>query len=128
MAGKISKAVPDLRRLQGLVSKLIGITGNPAASRKIIDWAKTQGIKLTPKIIAQLPDAWKKGLPSDMGVSIPYGYARAFTYNPSEEQLEILYEFFEWTWGTREIKFCDPMSGGGSIPFEALVRPDSACE
>ena len=26
----------------------------------------------------------------------------------------------DWTWGTKSINFCDPMSGGGSIPFEAL--------
>lgn len=100
--------------------KLIGIQGNPAASRKIIDWAKTQGIKLTPTIIAKLPKEWKEGLPNDMRISIPYGYPRAFTYNPSEHQLETLYDLLEWTWGTREITFCDPMSGGGSIPFEAL--------
>ena len=97
---------------------LIGIQGNPAGSRKIIDWAKTQGIKLTPKIIGQLPKEWKEGLPNDMGVSIPYGYSRAFTYNPSEEQLETLYDLLEWT-GNARITFCDPMSGGGSIPFEA---------
>lgn len=117
---KFLKRFPTFENYKGWFLKLIGITGNPAASRKIIDWAKTQGIKLTPKIIAQLPDEWKKGLPSDMGVSIPYGYARAFTSNPSEEQLETLYDLLEWTWGTREITFCDPMSGGGSIPFEAL--------
>jgi putative DNA methylase len=100
--------------------KLIGIQGNPAASRKIIEWAKTKGIKLTPAIIAKLPNDWKEKLPNDMKVSIPYGYPRAFTCNPSEEQLETLYDLLEWTWSTREITFCDPMSGGGSIPFEAL--------
>ncbi len=99
---------------------IIGIQGNPAASRKIVDWARTQGIKLTPPIIAKLPKEWKEGLPNDMGINIPYGYPRAFTYNPKEGQLEMLYELLEWTWGTREIAFCDPMSGGGSIPFEAL--------
>ena len=99
---------------------LIGIQGNPAASRKIIDWAKTRGIKLTPAIVAKLPKEWKTGLPIDMGINIPYGYSRAFQYNPSAEQLESLYDLLDWTWGTREIRFCDPMSGGGSIPFEAL--------
>src|SRR5262249_8735064 len=48
------------------------------------------------------------------------GYPRAFTVNPSREQLEDLYDLLEATWGTRDITFCDPMSGGGSIPFEAL--------
>ncbi|MGA7498819.1 MAG: hypothetical protein WBX00_18985 [Isosphaeraceae bacterium] len=94
--------------------------GDPVASRKIIDWAKIRGIKLTPKIISALPTDWTQKLPNDMGVSIPYGYPRAFTVNPTEEQLSLLYDLLEWTWGTREITFCDPMSGGGSIPFEAL--------
>ena len=114
------KRFPTFETYKQWFLKLIGIHGNPAASRKIIDWAKTQGIKLTPAIISKLPKEWKEGLPNDMRVSIPYGYPRAFTYNPSEEQLETLYNLLEWTWGTREITFCDPMSGGGSIPFEAL--------
>jgi adenine-specific DNA methylase len=117
---KFLKQFPTFDAYKQWFLKLIGIHGNPAASRKIIDWAKTQGIKLKPAIIAKLPKEWKEGLPNDMGVSIPYGYPRAFTYNPSEEQLEHLYDLLEWTWGSREITFCDPMSGGGSIPFEAL--------
>jgi len=100
--------------------KLIGIQGNPVASKKIIVWAKMHGIKLTPAIISKLPKEWTEGLPGDMGISIPYGYPRAFTQNPNEEQLKMLYDLLEWTWGTKEITFCDPMSGGGSIPFEAL--------
>ena len=117
---KFLKQFPTFDAYKQWFLKLIGIFGNPAASRKIIDWAKTQGIKLTPKIMGQLPKAWLAGLPNDMGISIPYGYPRAFTYNPSAAQLEMLYDLFEWTWGTREITFCDPMAGGGSIPFEAL--------
>lgn len=117
---KFLKRFPTFDAYKQWFLKLIGIQGNPATSRKIIDWAKTQGLKLTPAIIAKLPKEWKEGLPNDMGVSIPYGYPRAFTYNPNEEQLETLYDLLEWTWGTREITFCDPMSGGGSIPFEAL--------
>jgi adenine-specific DNA methylase len=117
---KFLKRFPSFDAYKQWFLKLIGIQGNPAASRKIIDWAKTKGIKLTPAIMGKLPPAWKDGLPSDMGISIPYGYPRAFTYNPTEEQLETLYDLLEWTWGTREITFCDPMSGGGSIPFEAL--------
>lgn len=37
-----------------------------------------------------------------------------------EQWLPIAEIGVEWTWGTREITFCDPMAGGGSIPFEAL--------
>jgi putative DNA methylase len=117
---KFRKRFPTFEAYKQWFIRLIGIQGNPAASRKIIEWAKTQGLKLTPKIIAQLPKEWKEGLPNDMGTNIPYGYPRAFMYNPSHEQLETLYDLLEWTWGTREITFCDPMSGGGSIPFEAL--------
>jgi putative DNA methylase len=79
--------------------RLIGIMGDPVAGKKLILWAKAENKKLKLN---------------------PYGYPRAFTYNPSEEQLEQLYDLLEWTWGTREITFCDPMAGGGSIPFEAL--------
>jgi len=111
---------PAFDRYQDWFLELIGIMGDPVASRKIIDWAKIRGIKLTPKIISALPTDWTQKLPNDMGVSIPYGYPRAFTVNPTEEQLSLLYDLLEWTWGTREITFCDPMSGGGSIPFEAL--------
>ncbi len=111
---------PTFDRYQDWFLELIGIMGDPVASRKIIDWAKIRGIKLTPKIISALPTDWTQKLPNDMGVSIPYGYPRAFTVNPTEEQLSLLYDLLEWTWGTGEITFCDPMSGGGSIPFEAL--------
>ena len=101
---KFLKRFPTFDAYKHWFLKLIGIQGNPAASRKIIDWAKTQGLKLTPAIIAKLPKEWKDGLPNDMGVSIPYGYPRAFTYNPNSEQLETRFDFFEWTWGTREIR------------------------
>jgi len=78
--------------------RLIGIYGDSVTAQKYLAWAKNRGLK----------------------VPNPYTHARAFTYNPSEEQLEQLYDLLEWVWGTREITFCDPMSGGGSIPFEAL--------
>ena len=117
---KFTKLFPAFDDYKAWFLRLIGIKGNPVASRRIIEWAKYKGIKLTPEIIRRLPADWKKGLPNDMSVSIPYGYARAFTVNPTEDQLRVLYDLLEWTWGTREITFCDPMAGGGSIPFEAL--------
>jgi adenine-specific DNA methylase len=79
--------------------KAVGIHGDPAAARQIIEYEKRTGKKTNAN---------------------KYGYKRAFTYNPSEEQLEELYDLLEWTWGTRQITFCDPMAGGGSNPFEAL--------
>jgi adenine-specific DNA methylase len=78
--------------------KIIGIFGDPVAGKKLLAMARSTG-RMIPN---------------------PYTYPRAFTYNPSEEQLEQLYDLLEWVWGAREISFCDPMAGGGSIPFEAL--------
>ncbi|MGA2702688.1 MAG: DUF1156 domain-containing protein [Isosphaeraceae bacterium] len=78
--------------------RLVGIYGDTVTAQKYLAWAKNRGLKI--------PN--------------PYTHARAYTFNPSEEQLEQLFDLLEWTWGTRDISFCDPMSGGGSIPFEAL--------
>ena len=79
--------------------RLLGILGDPVAGRKLIDCAKARNIKLKEH---------------------PYGYPRAFTNNPDDEQLETLSALLEHVWGTRDITVMDPMAGGGSIPFEAL--------
>lgn len=80
--------------------QLIGIRGDPARGRKLIAWAKARGIQLE---------------------SHPYeGAPRAFTVNPSAEDLALLGDLLEWTWGTRDLSVLDPFAGGGSIPFEAL--------
>jgi putative DNA methylase len=79
---------------------LTGIRGDPVAGRKLVDWAKAKGIKLQDH---------------------PYGGApRAFTVNPSAEDLQTMGDLLEHTWGTRELSVLDPFAGGGSIPFEAL--------
>ena len=117
---KFLKRFPTFDAYTDWFLQILGILGSPAASRKIINWARTQGVKLTPAIIQRLPAEWIAGLPNDMGVSIPFGYPRAFTSKPNEQQLDVIYDLLEWTWGTREISFCDPMAGGGSIPFEAM--------
>jgi putative DNA methylase len=81
-------------------TRLLGILGDPVAGRKLIQWANQRGIQLKEH---------------------PYGGApRAFTVNPSQEDLETMLDLLEHTWGTREITVMDPMAGGGSIPFEAL--------
>jgi adenine-specific DNA methylase len=90
---------PNIDSYKAWFIRLIGILGDPVAGKKLVEWAKKENKKLNFN---------------------PYGYARAFTINPSEKQLEQLYDLLEWIWGTREITFCDPMAGGGSIPFEAL--------
>lgn len=80
--------------------RLLGITGDPVAGRKLIQWAKSQGIKLQEH---------------------PYGGApRAFTMNPSPEDLTLMRDLLEHTWGERDLSVMDVTAGGGSIPFEAL--------
>jgi len=81
-------------------SFLIGIRGDPVAGRKLVDWAKAKGIQLDVH---------------------PYGGApRAFTVNPASEDLSVMGDLLEHTWGTRDLSVLDPFAGGGSIPFEAL--------
>jgi putative DNA methylase len=79
--------------------RLLGILGDPVAGRKLIQHAKDKNIKLPGN---------------------PYGYPRAFTINPDENQIRTLQDLLEYTWGTRDISVMDPMAGGGSIPFESL--------
>lgn len=49
-----------------------------------------------------------------------YGYPRAFTYTPTEEERNEFQSLMERVWGTRTPQVLDPMAGGGSIPFEAV--------
>lgn len=79
--------------------RFLGIFGDPTQGRKLIQLANERGMML-------------KGN--------PYGYSRAFTVNPSAEDLAIMGDLLEWTWGTRDLSVLDPFAGGGSIPFEAL--------
>jgi adenine-specific DNA methylase len=79
---------------------LVGIRGDPVKGRQVVDWAKAKGIKLDFH---------------------PYGGApRAFTVNPAADDLELMADLLEHTWGTRDLSVLDPFAGGGSIPFEAL--------
>ncbi len=93
--------------------RLMGIQGDPVAGRKLIQWARERDITL------------KGG---------PYGGApRAFTVNPTPEDLALLGELLALTWdrhsclsGDRDrleslshFVVLDPFAGGGSIPFEA---------
>jgi len=96
---ELLKKFPSEAAYQQWFLKLIGILGDPVAGRKLIFYANERGIKLK---------------------SNPYGYNRAFTVSPTEEQLETLGDLLEYAWGTRELSVLDPFAGGGSIPFEAL--------
>ncbi|MGB8644114.1 MAG: DUF1156 domain-containing protein [Anaerolineae bacterium] len=90
---------PDEKAYHQWGSQFLGIRGDPIAARKLLEWARAQDVTL------------KGG---------PYGYPRAFTINPSAEDLQTMGDLLEYTWGTRELSVLDPFAGGGSIPFEAL--------
>ena len=94
----LAERFPDKQSYQQWFLQLCGIFGDPVEARKKLDWAKSQGISI--------PN--------------PYTHARAFTVNPSAEDLALLGDLLEWTWGSRELSVLDPFAGGGSIPFEAL--------
>ncbi|RJR43508.1 MAG: DUF1156 domain-containing protein [Desulfobacteraceae bacterium] len=79
--------------------RFMGILGDPVAGRKLIQYTKEKGIILPGN---------------------PYGYKRAFTNSPQEEDLQLMQRLLESTWGNRILNMADPMAGGGSIPFEAL--------
>lgn len=94
----LAERFPDKGSYQQWFLQLCGIFGDPVEARKKLDWAKSQGISI--------PN--------------PYTHARAFTVNPTAEDLALLGDLLEWTWGSRELSVLDPFAGGGSIPFEAL--------
>jgi len=78
--------------------RFLGIFGDPTQGRKLLAWTRQEG-----RFIAN-----------------PYNYARAFTVNPSAEDLAVMGDLLEYTWGTRDLSVLDPFAGDGSIPFEAL--------
>jgi len=86
--------------------RLMGIHGNPVATRKRLLRARETGENLGPN---------------------PYGYPRAFTANPTPEDLALLGELLALTWDDQGVRsndlsrysILDPFAGGGSIPFEA---------
>ena len=99
---------------------LLGIQGDPAQSRRIIQWAKGKKLKLTPEIIGGLPSSMTEGLPPNMTVSIPFGYKRGFTHNLTADQEKTLKALLEHTWEDAAPTVLDAFSGGGAIPFESL--------
>ncbi|NRF68989.1 DUF1156 domain-containing protein [Aquincola sp. S2] len=77
---------------------LLGIHGDPVATRKRIDRARKTG--------------------DDLGLN-PYGYERAFKYLPTVEEGCWLRDQCNRT-GIADATVLDPTAGGGSIPFESL--------
>ena len=74
---------------------VLGIHGDPVAARNAIDRARRTGVR----------------------VDNPYNYDRAFSYSPSQDDLEWLESTVTET--LENVKVFDPTAGGGSIPFEA---------
>ena len=81
------------------VRRLLGILGDPVAARQRIAEADARGERLGR-------DA--------------YGYSRAFTYSPGQDDLAFLTHVLTEAWADDELTVVDPMAGGGSIPLEAL--------
>ena len=78
--------------------ELCGIWGDPIAARKRIEAANAEGVKLQGNA---------------------YGYKQAFRNIPTPDNLILLQQVLEDTWG-RIPSVADPTAGGGSIPFQAL--------
>jgi putative DNA methylase len=70
---------------------VLGIHGDPAGTKRKIDTAKRTG--------------------EDLG-SDPYGYVRAFKYQPTKSEIRALFPL------AAETSVLDPTAGGGSIAFE----------
>ncbi len=81
----------------GKFMDLVGIHGDPVATRRKIDEAKRTG--------------------EDLGYNI-YGYGRAFTHSPSGSELD-WFRTESTRAGFLDPVVLDPTAGGGSIPFEA---------
>lgn len=78
--------------------RLLGIHGDPVATRRKIDRARKTG--------------------EDLGLN-PYGYERAFKYLPTLEEHAWFQESVRDA-GVAAAAVLDPTAGGGSIPFESV--------
>jgi len=79
-------------------NRIIGIHGDPVAVKRRIDRARKTG--------------------EDLGLN-PYGYSRAFTYLPTEQEREWVQRELSSINATGAVTL-DPTAGGGSIPFESV--------
>jgi adenine-specific DNA methylase len=78
--------------------RVLGIHGDPVASRKRINAARQRGTRFEGEA---------------------YSYPRAFSYSPSEDELVWVAEQMSRL-GLEKPTVLDPTAGGGSIPFEAV--------
>jgi adenine-specific DNA methylase len=78
---------------------MLGIHGDPMASRRRIDEAKRSGERFEGQA---------------------YSYKRAFSYTPSPEEREWFHSEAVNLGHTSDVTCLDPTAGGGSVPFEAV--------
>ncbi|RME83096.1 MAG: DUF1156 domain-containing protein, partial [Caldilineae bacterium] len=95
----LREAFPTREAYHAWFLRLLGIFGDPAATRRRLEEAKRTG--------------------KHLGAN-PYGYPRAFTANPTPEMLATLRRLFRLAWGREDLTVLDPFAGGGSIPLEAI--------
>ena len=79
--------------------RMLGVLGDPVAAQEARDLARTRNIRLEAN---------------------PFDYPRAFSSSVDETDLEIFHDVCHKLRGSRQPTVLDPMSGGGSIPFESL--------
>jgi adenine-specific DNA methylase len=77
---------------------MLGIHGDPVASRRRIDEAKRSGERFEGEA---------------------YSYKRAFSYTPSPEECDWFRSESEKLGHTSDASCLDPTAGGGSVPFES---------
>src|SRR5688572_10926421 len=77
---------------------ILGIHGDPVASRRRIDLARRQGVRFEGEA---------------------YSYSRAFSHVPTQSDRNFLESMLAER-GRLEVKVLDPTAGGGSIPFESI--------
>lgn len=94
----VAASLLDARANRDSFVHMLGIHGDPVATRKRIDRARKTG--------------------EDLGLN-PYGYERAFKYLPTPEERLWFQEAMRDA-GVADAKVLDPTAGGGSIPFESL--------
>lgn len=98
-AAVLASLLPAGERDEQWLLETTGVHGDPAATRAALQEANRKGIRLGTN---------------------PYGYARAFTYNPPPSRMVEVRTLLRKIWGTERPVVLDPFAGGGSIAFEAL--------
>ena len=91
-AGILCALLPEAADHKKLL-EVLGIRGDPLRGRRLIDRALRTGVR----------------------VADPYGYTRAFSYRPTEQEQSWVRSLV----GADAKTVLDPTAGGGAIPFEA---------